>query len=153
MKRMFGDLWTLAEQEAALGAVVAVCITTNGDVTRAGRAAMGRGVALEAKQKFARDGLDARLGWMLGSAGNRVYPLAVGGPYDLFSFPVKHHWREKADLDLIEKSAHELDFFVTRGGYDVVLLPRPGCGNGGLDWVDVKPRIDFLDDRYYEVTK
>jgi hypothetical protein len=35
-----------------------------------------------------------------------------------------------------------------------VLVPRPGCGNGQLDWEDVKPiLLDHFDDRFIVVTK
>jgi hypothetical protein len=57
----------------------------------------------------------------------------------LGTFPVKHHWREKADLDLIERSARQLVELADRFGYQRLLIPRPGCGNGQLSYEEVRP--------------
>jgi hypothetical protein len=70
----------------------------------------------------------------------------------LITFPVKHQWFETADPRLIEKSALDLDVHVERLKLKKVVMPRPGCGNGRLDWKDVKPIIDWLDDRYTVIT-
>lgn len=65
---------------------------------------------------------------------------------------MKHNWWEKADTSLIEQSTLQLkDFFDTIiGGYPTpIYLVRPGCGNGQLDWKDVKPILEkYLDDRF-----
>src|SRR5919205_1131805 len=102
-----GDLWIL-EADAR-------CITTNG-VTRAsddGPAVMGRGAAAEARKRY--PGLDIRLGHLLQDHGNHVHmlmqeakvPMGSGAWY-LLSFPTKHHWRDRSDLDLIKRSCGEL---------------------------------------------
>lgn len=123
-------------------------ITTNGFVTKDGRAVMGRGCALEAKTKF--EGIDFALGRLIKDHGNRCHIL---GDYGLVSFPVKHHWKEQADLDLIIRSAHELVQLADAHGWQFVVMPRPGCGNGKLKWADVKPAIaGILDDRFRVIT-
>jgi hypothetical protein len=147
MLEVYGSLWTYP-------AGVRV-ITTNGFVKRNGEAVMGRGCALEAAKKWA--GLPSMLGDVLSMRGNHVSSLGKinGGDEWLFSFPVKHNWWEKADLALIERSAHELAGEIPMHVDDtvVVVLPRPGCGNGQLNWTDVKPMIaDILDDRFHVIT-
>lgn len=145
MKESYGNLWELEAD--------AICITTNGAVKRNGCAVMGRGCALEAKNKF--PGLDYHLGNLLKSYGNVLFNMGLiekNGPL-LLTFPVKHHWREKADINLIKKSAQQLMEAIDNLGLTNVLLPRPGCGNGQLSWEKVKPIIEsILDDRVTVIT-
>lgn len=152
-----GNLW---EYEADFR-----CITTNGFIKTNGAAVMGRGCALEATQKY--PGIDEVLGFLLKEHGNHVHELSWFDPQPstqqqargLLSFPVKHNWRDKADPDLIRRSASELRKFID--DYDrnfdavntVVVVPRPGCGNGQLRWEDVKPILEpYFDDRFHVIT-
>ena len=143
------DLWSIPAD--------AVVITTNGDVNASGRAVMGRGCAKEAKQYF--PGIDLTLAVSLKCYGNHAQVLKiVGDPYErtfaLISFPVKHHWYEDADYGLIVRSTHELVRIVGANGYQTVVAPRFGCGNGKLSWKMVRPMIaGLLDDRFVIVHK
>ena len=143
MREMPGDLW----EAHALGHWVA--ITTNGAVRKDGACVMGRGVAKEAAQRL--PWLPAQLGERIIAAGNHVHCFSHAR---LFTFPVKHHWRDAADPALIARSAGELRDFVAdlkplgRAPH-LVCLVRPGCGNGRLTWEVVKPLIaPILDDRF-----
>ena len=136
-----GDMWSMQAN--------AVCVTTNGSINRFGHAVMGRGVALQASRRF--PGLARELGRRIGLGGNHVYYFETLRP-GLFSFPVKHAWHERADIGLICKSAMALEAWVTVLRFNKVLLPRPGCGNGGLDWKDVRPAIEWLPDSIVVVT-
>lgn len=156
MKESTGNLWSQH--------VEAICITTNGYVNSKSQAVMGRGCALEAAEKF--PGLREELGDLIRlGGGNHVHVLLTPryGWYDgeegmeytteVLSFPVKHHWREKADLALIRRSAMELVEKTDLYQFDTVCLPRPGCGNGQLTWEEVKPIIEpILDDRFTVIT-
>jgi hypothetical protein len=105
---------------------------------------MGRGCALEAKRRYLN--LAKHLGALLGTPdGNRVYYF----PPDMVTFPVKHQWYEKADIELILSSAYELAAMANEHGWALVVMPRPGCGNGHLSWSDVRPVIEpLLDNRF-----
>lgn len=144
MIEVTGDLWIFPADLRV--------ITTNGFVKKNGEAVMGRGCAKEAALKW--PDLPLKLGYSITQSGNHVFYLIE----ELCSFPVKHNWWEKADKELIERSARELlDFIDYRAAFDQpfksILLPRPGCGNGQLDWKDVKPIIEpILDDRFYVIT-
>ncbi len=145
MKEVTGDIWSYPARIR--------CITTNGDINKAGLAVMGRGVALQATQRWPH--IRKTLATYLLADGNKVHNLgafSVGsGDILIYSFPVKHHWHEKADVSLIVQSAQELVEIV--GSYsDPIVLPKPGCGNGQLDWIMVKPWIeDILDDRFHVI--
>lgn len=135
-----GNLWTTSADWRV--------ITTNGDVKTNGACVMGRGCALEARERF--PGIDHVLGRMITGLGNHVHILKAG----LLSFPVKHHWRDPADVNLIRQSAIELLDLHNSGQIGGrVLLPRPGCGNGGLNWTEVKPVLEaILDNRFNIIT-
>jgi O-acetyl-ADP-ribose deacetylase (regulator of RNase III) len=141
MKEIEGDLW-----EYHGTAIIAV--TTNGQVSRKGEAVFGRGCARQAGERF--PGLERRLGELITADGNHVAVLGEG----LVSFPVEHTPYETPDLRLIERSTRELAELADSLGWKGVVLPRPGCGGGGLEWKDVKPILErYLDDRFLVITK
>lgn len=103
---------------------------------------MGKGVALEFKQRFPAmfEDYQARCG-----AGQVV----LGSPYlyhaapgrAIINFPTKGHWRSPARLIDIERG---LDFVVAHADQwrlTSVAMPALGCGNGGLPWADVSSLI------------
>uniref|UniRef100_A0A6M3L1U0 Macro domain-containing protein n=1 Tax=viral metagenome TaxID=1070528 RepID=A0A6M3L1U0_9ZZZZ len=144
MEEIFGDIW---EHHKASRWVV---ITTNGEVRNDGACVMGRGVAKQAATKFPK--LAYELGNKIASAGNNVY---VFDDLKLITLPVKHHWKDKADLSLIERSLQQLVAWADtpprkHGKFYIV---RAGVGNGKLDWEkDVKPLFErYLDDRFVVV--
>jgi hypothetical protein len=139
MKEVSGDLWTYPADWRG--------ITTNGFVKTNGALVMGRGCAKEARDKI--PDLDAKWGAQIKYYGNVVM---LDPENKLFTFPVKHRWWEDADLELIEESAKNLGE-ITRGDPEgIYLLPRPGCGNGGLNWEDVKPLLEDLPDNVLVIT-
>jgi hypothetical protein len=146
MKEIRGNLW-------AYPADVRV-ITTNGTVKKNGECVMGRGCALEAKNKF-KD-IAVLLGDWIQHKGNVPVRFKFSTyDFDLCTFPVKHNWYEKADINLITKSAETLMYMHSHPKYQdtIIVLPRPGCGNGGLRWEDVKPILEpILDDRFHVIT-
>lgn len=139
MKYINANLWDV-EADLKL-------ITTNGAVRRDGACVMGRGCALEAKTRY--PGVEHKLGDLIGRHGNRVMRLGRFEGTVLASFPVKHHWRDAADPELIARSARQLVALADKFGYTRIALPRPGCGNGHLRWARVRTILeDILDDRF-----
>ena len=143
MREVVGDLWTWDD-----GNVVARVITTNGSINKAGEAVMGRGVAKQATERF--PGIQKWLAGELERFGNYVHAVAPnpskGRPFWLVTFPVKREWGDDADPYLIQRSAQELHLWVLGmlddGG--TIAMPRPGCGNGNLDWSQVKPLLESI---------
>lgn len=150
MKEVKGNVFTLMEE----GGVDAVCITTNGIFTSNG-AVMGKGIALTAKERW--PDLPQLLATSLQKYGNHTALLKVvmvgQKKVGIVALPTKHHWRDPSPLGLVKRSSQELRLMADRLGWEQVLLPRPGCANGGLSWTVVKPVIEeFLDDRFTVVT-
>ena len=145
MKEVDGDLWRIICD--------ARVITTNGTITNAGRGVMGKGVARDAKQRYL--GVEGKLGRMLAQHGNHVCLLVEPPEIPLIAMPVKHEWHERADYDLIRRSAGELVELVDQHPeWTTVVMPRPGCGNGKLYWANVEKVIrPVLDDRFVVVCR
>ncbi len=49
----------------------------------------------------------------------------------------KRHWREPSELPWIETALAKVARFATEHEVEVLLVPKLGCGLGGLDWADV----------------
>jgi len=127
----------------------AICLTTNGFVKKNGCCVMGAGNAKQARDKF--DGIDKSLGGLIKEKGNIVQIIWKLENTFILSFPVKHNWWEKADINLLESSAKQLVKLTDEMGWQKVILPRPGCHNGKLKWLsEVKPILrKYLDNRFY----
>lgn len=124
-----------------------IAITTNGQVAKNGRAVMGRGVASQAARLI--PALPDRLGRCLAEQGNHVHELGDG----IVSFPVEHSPFELPDLQLIGRSARELVALADQRGWPMIVVPRPGCGGGGLSWGDVRPLLaDCFDERFIVIS-
>ena len=137
MLEIVGDIW----EHAGGGGMIA--ITTNGSLTRDSRAVFGRGVARQAVLRF--PAIAAILGRRLTEEGNHVFDLGCG----IVSFPVEETAWSLPDLRLIARSAEELRRLADCSGWQRIVVPRPGCGGGGLAWEDVQPVLEpCFDERF-----
>lgn len=151
MQEGFGDIWLYATEHR----VDALCVNTNMTVAD-GKLIMGGGQARQARTRF--PDLPKFWGQMYSDSlrqGREHAEIVIAvsnrpdGDYHLVSFPTKYHPSEDSDLKLIERSARELLDTTNLRDWHNVVLGRPGCGLGGLDWEMVKPVIEpFLDDRF-----
>lgn len=117
---------------------------------------MGKGIALQFKNaypamfkayaKACKQG-QVRLGEMwVYDAGQITHPRWV------VSFPTKGHWRSKSRMRDIEAGLEDLRRVIKELGITSIALPPLGCGNGGLDWDEVRPLIEHgLDGLEVEV--
>ena len=136
-----GDIWELAD----CGTLV---VTTNPVISYSrshqGEVVMGRGIALQCKQRFPHfpEALAARIraqGNIPHDMGSWVTDSRVPW-FRILTLPTKHHWKDKADHSLIKMSLLRIATLVEDLGITgPIFTPRPGCGNGGLDWRTVKP--------------
>lgn len=143
-----GDLFQLLKA----GEYDAACITTNGVLRWNGRAVMGAGVAKACVQHIPN--AEALLGSKIRRNGNITQLISTYHGRPVFSFPTKHHWRDPSDIELIKQSCRQLMELIDSLGLQRVLLPKPGCANGGLDWSYVRGEIaPILDERVVIISK
>lgn len=107
---------------------------------------MGRGVALQFKRAFpdnfkryekACERGEVQPGRML-----VVENTELTGPRYIINFPTKRDWKNKSRIEDIESGLVALVSEIGSRGIRSVALPPLGCGLGGLDWKDVRPRIE-----------
>jgi O-acetyl-ADP-ribose deacetylase (regulator of RNase III) len=150
MREKVGDLFEQYDADA-------IVITTNACTNAQGKAIMGRGVAEQAARRF--PGLDRALGHRLMDRGSVQVQVFLGSagmtdretnqPRTVVALPVKYDWSKPASTVLIKRCLDELVLITKALGWRHVVLPRPGCGNGGLNWDDIRPiLIEKLDDRF-----
>lgn len=107
---------------------------------------MGKGIALQFKQAYpellpAYEQLCEQGRLMPGRM--QVLPTnRIVGPRFVINFPTKRHWKDKSKLADIEAGLQALVQEVRAHGIRRIALPPLGCGNGGLDWSEVRPRIE-----------
>lgn len=118
---------------------------------------MGKGVALEFKKRWpgnfkaykkACDAQNLRPGRILTFDTGQLF--ANDGPRYLVNFPTKDHWRSPSKIEYIETGLDALVAEISALNIRSIAIPPLGCGNGGLDWADVKPliisKLGSLDD-------
>jgi O-acetyl-ADP-ribose deacetylase (regulator of RNase III) len=108
---------------------------------------MGKGIALLFKTTFPEN---ARLY----IAACRRRELQVGrvlvtpvqrlqGPRWIVHFPTKKHWRHPSRLEWVRDGLCDLVREVRERGVRSIALPALGCGNGGLDWEEVRREMEI----------
>jgi O-acetyl-ADP-ribose deacetylase (regulator of RNase III) len=107
---------------------------------------MGKGIALMFREAFpesanaylaaAKDG-KVKVGRMFVTANATLL-----GPRWIINFPTKKSWRRPSQLEWIRTGLRDLVRVVRKRGIRSVALPPLGCGNGGLDWAQVRREIE-----------
>lgn len=156
------DFW----KELETGLFDAAVCTTNQIVTARGYLVMGGGIAREFRDNF--PGIDREWGArisrdLMHNPGKEYNDLLIctrnedclygekrwAYPVEyLIGLPTKRNYEDDSPEELVIKSCKGLKYLANSMGWEHVLLTRPGCGLGGLDWKDIKKKISFLDDRF-----
>lgn len=66
--------------------------------------------------------------------------ILIGIKY-IINFPTKNHWKERSRLEYIINGLDDLVEVIKKYNIKSIAIPPLGCGNGGLNWNDVKPLI------------
>jgi O-acetyl-ADP-ribose deacetylase (regulator of RNase III) len=107
---------------------------------------MGKGIALQFRNKWPENfrAYEAACKAKLVRPGC-MFVFDSGGlvkPNFIINFPTKEHWRGKSRIEFIRDGLVDLVAQVRRLGIQSIAIPPLGCGNGGLDWTEVKPLIE-----------
>lgn len=107
---------------------------------------MGKGIALMFKERFPDNFRSyARACKHSGVGIGKMFVTQrddISGPKWIVNFPTKTHWRVKTRPEWIEAGLADLVEVIRDIGIRSIALPALGCGNGGLDWRDVRPRVE-----------
>lgn len=106
---------------------------------------MGKGIALQFKQAYPENFKAYAQAVRKGAVQpGRMFVVPTGhvtNPRYIINFPTKRHWRSRSRIEDIEAGLGALVEEIGRLGIRSIAIPPLGCGNGGLDWADVRPRI------------
>lgn len=110
---------------------------------------MGKGVALEFKRRWPAN---FRAYKHVCDAGElkpgKVFVfenqdfLNTGIHRYLVNFPTKQHWRAASRMEFIDSGLDDLVGWIKKTGVSSIALPPLGCGNGGLNWSEVRLLIE-----------
>jgi O-acetyl-ADP-ribose deacetylase (regulator of RNase III) len=67
---------------------------------------------------------------------------ALIGPKWIINFPTKEHWRGDSKMKWIEAGLEDLKHVISEKKIRSIAIPPLGSGNGGLNWPDVRPKIE-----------
>lgn len=107
---------------------------------------MGRGIALQFKNRFEENFKAYKKACDAGSlhlGGLFVYDYgSLFNPRYIINFPTKDHWRSRSRLADIDAGLDALVKEIEQRNIRSIAIPPLGCGLGGLEWNDVRPRIE-----------
>lgn len=107
---------------------------------------MGRGIALQFKKAFPENFKAYAAACKQGKVQpGRMFIHETGQlipPRYIINFPTKRHWRGKSRLEDIEAGLEDLADVIQRYDIRSIAIPPLGSGLGGLEWGEVRPRIE-----------
>ena len=107
---------------------------------------MGRGLALRFKKQFPEN----FKAYAAACKRKQVQPGkmfvyetgTLTDPKYIINFPTKRHWRGKSRMEDIDSGLFALAEEIRQRGIRSIAVPALGSSLGGLDWSDVRQRID-----------
>ena len=116
---------------------------------------MGKGIALLIKQNYPKTFQNYKEACNKGKLSiGHVHTFFEEGKY-IINLPTKVKWKEPSCLEYIELGLAEMIEVIKLLPIYTIAIPALGCGNGGLDWNDVKPLIiktlEPMSDRVFHI--
>ncbi len=103
---------------------------------------MGKGLAFEFKKRYPA----AFTAYAKACKAGEVEPGSIfvfeAGERVILHFPTKRHFRDESTLTDIDLGLTALADEIEARGLRSIGVPALGCEAGGLDWNDVRPRIE-----------
>ncbi len=108
---------------------------------------MGKGIALQFKQAFPKNFTEYNKACKANNVNpGHMFSVSVGGllanPRYIINFPTKRHWKGNSRIEDIDSGLVALVKEIRDLGIKSIAVPPLGCGNGGLDWNEVRPKIE-----------
>ena len=109
---------------------------------------MGRGIALQFKKAFPENfksyaaackRKEVQPGRMFMYETGQLTP-----PRYIINFPTKRHWKGKSRMEDIDAGLVALAREIRSYNIKSIAIPPLGSGLGGLDWLEVRPRIEKM---------
>lgn len=116
---------------------------------------MGKGIALQFKQAypemFSEYEKACRRKEVQPGKMHVVSTKSLLNPKYIINFPTKRHWKNKSRMEDIELGLADLIKVVKELNIKSIALPPLGCGNGGLRWDEVRPKIEAAFEHLQDV--
>lgn len=116
---------------------------------------MGRGIALAFKEAYPENFKAYESACKHGEVvPGKLLVFETGqltNPRYIINFPTKRHWRGKSRIEDIDAGLDALVELIRDKHIRSIAIPPLGCGLGGLNWKDVKPRIERAISRLEDV--
>ena len=102
---------------------------------------MGKGIAYQFKMRYPEMNDEYVKKCKSSKLKPGVLHIFLTGSKLIINFPTKNKWREKSKMEYISAGLDELVKLMTDRNIKSIAIPPLGCGNGGLNWCDVKTLI------------
>lgn len=103
---------------------------------------MGKGIAYQFKLRYPENNRDYVRACKSGELHiGTIHYYMEDGKW-IVNFPTKDKWREKSRMSFVEVGLDRLIEFIVDRKLTSIAIPPLGCGNGGLDWNEVKQLIE-----------
>ncbi len=107
---------------------------------------MGKGIALAFKETFPQPSAEYEAACARGEVQvGRMFVAEnrnLDGPRWVVHFPTKQHWRNPSKLEWVRGGLDDLRRVIVERAIRSIAVPPLGCGQGGLDWDEVRPLIE-----------